>query len=139
MKQQVYNHSIVLWAHNLHLLFCPVWPVYSIDVCLDRVASIPKKNLRAFESQRFAGDCQVNPGQISLDCSSLIFKGFPKRVVVQFCLTGVGVERLRLWCSVAWHVSYIGKCAKATVFSGKVSFAWGLGRLGRQWRRYRQS
>ena len=37
----------VLWAHGLHLLFFPVWPVYSIDVCLDRLPSIPQ-NLRTF-------------------------------------------------------------------------------------------
>ena len=29
------NFSKVLWAHGLHLLFSPVWPVYSIDSCLD--------------------------------------------------------------------------------------------------------
>ncbi len=25
----------VLWAHGWHLLFSPVWPVYSIDSCLE--------------------------------------------------------------------------------------------------------
>ncbi len=33
----------VLWAHGLHLLFFPVWPVYSIDVCLDQLPSISPK------------------------------------------------------------------------------------------------
>ncbi len=33
---------LLLWAHGLHLLFFPVWPVYSIDVCLDRLPSIPQ-------------------------------------------------------------------------------------------------
>ncbi len=46
----------MLWAHVLHLLFSPVWPVYSIDVCLDRVASIPPKNLRV--SKRGIGIAQ---------------------------------------------------------------------------------
>ncbi len=41
---------ILLWAHGLHLLFFPAWRVYSIDVCLDRLPSIPQ-NLRTF------GDC----------------------------------------------------------------------------------
>ncbi len=43
-------HWLLLWAHGLHLLFFPVWPVYNIDVCLDRLPSIPQK-LRTF------GDC----------------------------------------------------------------------------------
>ncbi len=47
--------DLVLWAHGLHLLFFPVGPVYNIDVCLDRLPSIPQ-NLRAFENQWFAGD-----------------------------------------------------------------------------------
>ncbi len=42
--------DILLWAHGLHLLFFSVWPVYSLDVCLDRLPSIPQ-NLRTF------GDC----------------------------------------------------------------------------------
>ncbi len=48
-KEKILN-SRLLWAHGLHLLFFPVWPVCSIDVCLDRLPSIPQ-NLRAF------GDC----------------------------------------------------------------------------------
>ncbi len=35
---------ILLWAHGLHLLFFPVWPVYSIDVCLDRVTLDSQQN-----------------------------------------------------------------------------------------------
>ena len=38
-----------------HMVYTYFFPVSSIQ-CIDRVASIPK-NLRAFESQRFAGDC----------------------------------------------------------------------------------
>ncbi len=34
-----------------------IFPCVSSVQCIDRVASIPPQNLRAFESQRFAGDC----------------------------------------------------------------------------------
>ncbi len=73
----------LLWAHGLHLLFFPVWPVYSIDVCLDRLPSIPEKKKKLRVSKR--GLC-IAQGRLwsvadSRDRSSLIFSGFPNSVV----------------------------------------------------------
>ncbi len=50
MKDQRMNTFVlVLWAHGLHLLFFPVWPVYSIDVFLDRVNLNSQKKLSVSE------------------------------------------------------------------------------------------
>ncbi len=72
---------LLLWAHGLHLLFFPVWPVYSIDVCLDWLPSIPppppKKKLRVSERGLCIAQGRLR-SRFSLDRSSLIFSGFPK-------------------------------------------------------------
>ncbi len=108
---------ILLWAHGLHLLFFPVWPVCGVGVCLDRLPSIPKKTA-CF--RWLLG----KPRAVSRDRSSLIFSGFPNSAVVSVHLTGGVVERIRLWCSDLQCLrGLILYFRKLTHFSGKVGFA----------------
>ncbi len=108
------------------LIISPVCPSYGGIVILIGYPRFPRSCV-FLKGSRYS-PWQVAICRFSLDRSSLIFSGFPNSSIVSVRLTGGGVERLRLWCSVVWRVGLILYFVKLAEFSESfnlVSFAWG--------------